>query len=73
MTREVVIDVSPKEITIGLLEDKKLAEFQREAQNESYSVGNIYLGKVKRLMPGLNAAFVDVGHEILNANIMTPV
>lgn len=63
MTREVVIDVSPKEITIGLLEDKKLAEYQREAQNESYSVGNIYLAKVKKLMPGLNAAFVDVGHE----------
>lgn len=63
MTREVVIDVSPKEITIGLLEDKKLAEYQREAQNASYSVGNIYLGKVKKLMPGLNAAFVDVGHE----------
>lgn len=63
MTREVVIDVSPKEITIGLLEDGKLAEYQREVQNESYSVGNIYLGKVKKLMPGLNAAFVDVGHE----------
>ena len=63
MTREVVIDVSNKEITIGLLEDGKLAEYQREVQNESYSVGNIYLGKVKKLMPGLNAAFVDVGHE----------
>ena len=63
MTREVVIDVSPKEITIGLLEDGKLAEYQREVQNESYSVGNIYLGKVKKLMPGLNACFVDVGYE----------
>jgi len=63
MTREVVIDVSPKEITIGLLEDKKLAEYQRELQDASFSVGNIYLGKVKKLMPGLNAAFVDVGHE----------
>lgn len=63
MTREVVIDVSSKEITIGLLEDGKLAEYQREPADASFSLGNIYLGKVKRLMPGLNAAFVDVGCE----------
>lgn len=63
MTSEVVIDVQPKEITIGLLEDGKLAEYQRERQDASYSVGNIYLAKVKKLMPGLNAAFVDVGYE----------
>lgn len=61
MTREVVIDVQPKEITIGLLEDGKLAEYQRESQNASFSVGNIYLAKVHKLMPGLNAAFVNVG------------
>ena len=63
MTSEVVIDVQPKEITIGLLEDGKLAEYQRERQDASYSVGNIYLAKVKKLMPGLNAAFIDVGYE----------
>lgn len=63
MTSEVVIDVQPKEITIGLLEDGKLAEYQRERQDASYSVGNIYLARVKKLMPGLNAAFIDVGYE----------
>ena len=63
MTREVVIDVNPSLITIGLLEDGRLAEYQRESQNASYSVGNIYLARVKKLMPGLNAAFVDVGYE----------
>lgn len=63
MTREVVIDVQSKEITIALLEDKRLAEYQREARNISCSVGNIYLAKVRKLMPGLNAAFVDVGYE----------
>ncbi len=63
MTSEVVIDVNPSQITIGLLEDGKLAEYQRESQNASYSVGNIYLARVKKLMPGLNAAFVDVGYE----------
>ncbi|MBO7379880.1 MAG: Rne/Rng family ribonuclease [Bacteroidales bacterium] len=63
MTREVVIDVQPKEITIGLLEDGRLAEYQREKQNASFSVGNIYLARIRKLMPGLNAAFVDVGYE----------
>ena len=63
MQSEVVIDVQPREITIGLLEDGKLAEYQRERQDASYSVGNIYLARVKKLMPGLNAAFIDVGHE----------
>lgn len=63
MTREIVIDVQPKDITIGLLEDGRLAEYQRESQNASFAVGNIYLAKVKKLMPGLNAAFVDVGCE----------
>lgn len=63
MTRDVVIDVQPKEITIGLLEDNRLAEYQRESQNVSFAVGNIYLAKVRKLMPGLNAAFVDVGCE----------
>lgn len=63
MTKDVVIDVATREITIGLLEDGKLAEYQRESRSASYAVGNIYLAKVKRLMPGLNAAFVDVGYE----------
>lgn len=63
MTNEVVIDVNSSMITIGLLEDGKLAEYQRESQSASYSVGNIYLARVKKLMPGLNAAFVDVGYE----------
>ena len=63
MTREVVIDAQSKEITIGLLEDKRLAEYQRESSDQSFTVGNIYLAKVKKIMPGLNAAFVDVGYS----------
>ena len=64
MTSEVIIDVQPKEISIALLEDKNLVEYQNEKREEaSYSVGNIYLGKVRKLMPGLNACFVDVGSE----------
>lgn len=63
MTSELVVDVKPKEVSIALLEDKSLVEFQKEGRSESYSVGNIYLGRVRKLMPGLNACFVDVGHE----------
>jgi ribonuclease G len=60
---ELVIDVRPNEISIAVLEDKKLVEFQKEARNISFSVGDVYLGKIKKLMPGLNAAFVDVGYK----------
>lgn len=63
MTSELVVDAQPKEISIALLEDKKLVEFQKEKRNLSFSVGNMYVGKVRKLMPGLNACFVDVGFE----------
>lgn len=63
MTSEVIIDVKEKEISIALLEDKNLVEFQSEPREAFYSVGNIYLAKVKKVMPGLNACFVDVGYE----------
>ena len=63
MTSEVIIDVQQKDISIALLEDKQLVEYQQEQRTASFSVGNIYVGKVKKLMPGLNACFVDVGSE----------
>ena len=63
MTSEVIIDVQPKNISITLLEDKQLVEYQDEPSAVSFSVGNIYAAKVKKLMPGLNACFVDVGYE----------
>ena len=63
MTSEVVIDVQQKEISIALLEDKRLVEYQSEPREVSFSVGNVYAAKVKKLMPGLNACFVDVAFE----------
>ena len=63
MTSEVIIDAQPKEISIALLEDKSLVEYQNEPREASFAVGNIYVGKVRKLMPGLNACFVDVGSE----------
>ena len=63
MNNELVIDVSSNEISIALLEDKRLIELNKEKTDTQFSVGDVYLGKVKKIMPGLNAAFVDVGYE----------
>lgn len=63
MTSEVIVDVTKQDISIALLEDKRLVEYQREGRSEHFSVGNIYLAKVRKLMPGLNACFVNVGYE----------
>ena len=64
MAYEMIIDVGPQGERIALLKDKKLVELH-QGKNESgnFLVGEIYLGKVKKIMPGLNAAFVDIGHE----------
>lgn len=63
MKSELIVDVKPSEVSFALLEDSRLVSLQKEARNISYAVGDIYLAKVKKLMPGLNAAFVNVGHE----------
>ena len=63
MNSELIIDANSQEICIALLEDKKLVEIHKETKENSFSVGNIYLGKIKKIMPGLNAAFVDVGYS----------
>ena len=63
MNRELIIDSRLSEVTIALLEDKSLVELNKEKTDNSFAVGDVYLGKVKKNMPGLNAAFVDVGHE----------
>jgi len=63
VSNELVIDVTPSEIVIALLKDKQLVELSKEKSNLQFSVGDVYLGKVKKIMPGLNAAFVDVGYE----------
>lgn len=62
MSSELVVDVQPKEVSIALLHDKRLVELQKEPCNISFALGDIYLGRVKKLMPGLNAAFIDIGY-----------
>jgi len=63
VNNELIINATPTEIAIALLRDKQLVELHKEKNNIQFSVGDIYIGRVKKLMPGLNAAFVDVGSE----------
>ncbi len=63
MNKELVINADPSGIDIALLEDKKLVELHNDKLDSSFIVGDLYLGKVKKIIPGLNAAFVDVGFE----------
>ena len=63
MKSELIVDVQPTDISIALLEDGRLMSLQKESTDASYAVGNLYFAKVKKLMPGLNAAFVNVGHK----------
>ena len=63
MKSELIVDVQPKEVSIALLEDGRLVSLQKESRDIAYAVGDIYVAKVKKLMPGLNAAFVNVGYD----------
>ena len=64
MKSELIVDVQPQEIAIALTEDDRLQEVNREKRDQdNFAVGNIYYGRVKKVMPALNAVFVDVGHE----------
>jgi ribonuclease G len=63
LNKELIINAAPQGVEIALLEDKKLVELHNEKADASFAVGDLYLGKVKKLIPGLNAAFVDVGFE----------
>ncbi len=63
MKSELIVDAQPSEVSIALLEEGRLVSLQKESRTNAYAVGDIYLAKVKKLMPGLNAAFVNVGYE----------
>ena len=63
MEKELIINSTPTVVQIALLENSKLVELHSQKTNNNFSVGDIFLGRIKRLMPGLNAAFVDIGHK----------
>ena len=60
---ELILSSTPSEVVIALLKDKQLVELHKEPKDTKFAVGDIYLGKVRKVLPSLNAAFVDVGYE----------
>lgn len=63
MVKEIIVDAGADETRVALLEDKDLAEIYIEKNNDEGLVGNIYRGKVTSVLPGMQAAFVDIGFE----------
>ncbi len=63
MSNELIISATQDGCRIALLKDKQLAEFHEEQDGSKFVVGDIYLGTVKKVVPGLNAAFIDIGYE----------
>lgn len=63
MDKELVINTIASGVDIALLENGKLVELHHQKLNANFSVGDILIGKIRKMMPGLNAAFVDIGHR----------
>lgn len=63
MERELIINATSAGEEIALLENKQLVEIHRDRDNTRFNVGDMYFGRVKKINPGLNAVFVDVGYE----------
>ena len=60
--KDLIVDVSASAVQIALMENHRLIELSKESsQGHNYSVGDVFLGKVRKLLPALNAAFVDIG------------
>src|SRR5438105_13790464 len=63
MKREILINAAPRETRIAILEDGKLIELLVDRPDARRMVGDIYLGRIDAVLPGIQAAFVDIGTE----------
>ncbi len=63
MDKELIVQGTPTRVEIALVEDQKLVELHQQKTKTNFSVGDIFLGKIKKIMPSLNAVFVDIGHR----------
>ncbi|MFN7265854.1 MAG: ribonuclease E/G, partial [Bacteroidota bacterium] len=63
MDKELIINATENGVELALMEGGKLAELHHQETNSNFAVGDIFIGKIRKLMPGLNAAFVDIGHR----------
>jgi len=79
LTKELIINATPQGVEIALLEDKLLVELHNEKIDANFALGDMYLGKVKKLIPGMNAAFLilrplcftieKIAEEVMNYNL----
>lgn len=63
MSKELILHSTPNGVELGLLEDGKLSELHKESNDKQFNVGDIYLAKIRKIVPSLNAAFVNVGYK----------
>ena len=63
MKKELIIRSNSSAVDFALLKDGKLIELSKEVENNKFSVGDIFFAKIRKLIPGLNASFVSVGHK----------
>jgi len=63
MSKELIIHSTPSGVEVGLLENKQLVEFHKESAGSKFHVGDVFYARVKKIVPSLNAAFVDVGYH----------
>src|SRR6202008_1366948 len=63
MNKELFVSSTPHETKVGIVEDDQLAEIYLERENEYTLAGSIYKGRVTRVLPGMQSAFVDIGLE----------
>ena len=76
MTREIVVESAPEETRVAVLEGGRVAELHVERAGERSLIGNVYLARVDRVIPGMQSAFVDIGHErhaFLHASDVAPL
>lgn len=63
MDKELIINAGETGVELALIEGGKLVELHHQKTNNTFTVGDILIGKIRKMMPGLNAAFVDIGHR----------
>ncbi|MDI9337254.1 MAG: Rne/Rng family ribonuclease [Alphaproteobacteria bacterium] len=63
MDKELIVNCTKNKVELALLENKKLVRFETQTEGDSFQTGDFYFGKVKKIMPSLNAVFVEIGHE----------
>ena len=63
MEKELIIRSSSDQVDFALLKDGRLIELHKDEDDNNFAVGDIFIAKIRKVVPGLNAAFVNVGYD----------